>query len=41
LAQDTQCCVYPNLTHNAIQQGTVDIVLDELKLPQAIASIMT
>ena len=41
LAQDTHCCVYPNLTHNAIQQGTVDIVLDELKLPQAIASIMT
>ena len=41
LAQDTQCCVYPNLTHNAIQKGTVDIVLDELKLPQAIASIMT
>lgn len=41
LAQDTQCCVYPNLTHNAIQHGTVDIVLDELKLPQAIASIMT
>lgn len=41
LAQDTQCCVYPNLTHNAIQRGTVDIVLDELKLPQAIASIMT
>ena len=41
LAQDSQCCVYPNLTHNAIQKGTVDIVLDELKLPQAIASIMT
>ena len=41
LAQDTQCCVYPNLTHNAIQKGAVDIVLDELKLPQAIASIMT
>jgi two-component system chemotaxis response regulator CheB len=41
LAQDTQCCVYPNLTHNAIQQGAVDIVLDEVKLPQAIASIMT
>jgi len=41
LAQDTRCCVYPNLTHNAIQKGTVDIVLDELKLPQAIASIMT
>jgi len=41
LAQDTHCCVYPNLTHNAIQRGTVDIVLNELKLPQAIASIMT
>lgn len=41
LAQDTQCCVYPNLTHNAIQKGTVDIILDEVKLPQAIASIMT
>ena len=41
LAQDTQCCVYPNLTHHAIQQDTVDIVLDEVKLPQAIASIMT
>jgi len=41
LAQDTQCCVYPNLTHNAIQRGAVDIVLDEIKLPQAIASIMT
>ncbi len=40
LAQDTQCCVYPNLTHNAIQQGTVDIVLDEIELPQAISSIM-
>ena len=41
LAQDTQCCVYPNLTQHAIQQGTVDIVLDELKLPTAISSIMT
>jgi len=41
LAQDSHCCVYPNLTHNAIERGTVDIVLDELKLPQAIASIMT
>ncbi|MBL0714134.1 MAG: chemotaxis protein CheB [Desulfosarcina sp.] len=40
LAQDTQCCVYPNLTHNAIQRGTVDIVLDEIELPQAITSIM-
>ena len=41
LAQDTQCCVYPNLTHHAITHGTVDIVLDEVKLPEAIASLMT
>ena len=41
LAQDSRCCVYPNLTHHAIAQGTVDIVLDELKLPEAIASIMS
>lgn len=40
LAQDTQCCVYPNLTHNAIRHGTVDIVLDEIELPQAISAIM-
>jgi two-component system chemotaxis response regulator CheB len=40
LAQDTQCCVYPNLTHNAIRRGTVDIVLDEIELPRAITSIM-
>ena len=41
MAQDTQTCVYPNLTDNAIKQGTVNQVLDESKLPQAIISIMT
>jgi two-component system chemotaxis response regulator CheB len=41
MAQDTQTCVYPNLTDNAIKQGTVNKVLDESKLPQAIISIMT
>lgn len=41
MAQNTQTCVYPNLTDNAIKQGTVNKVLDESKLPQAIISIMT
>lgn len=41
LAQDTACCVYPNLTHNAIQRGCVDIVLNERDLPQAIRSVMS
>ena len=41
LAQDTECCVYPNLTHNAIQSGTVDVVVNEKKLPQTIESMMS
>ncbi|MEA3333575.1 MAG: chemotaxis protein CheB [Pseudomonadota bacterium] len=40
LAQNTQTCVYPNLTDNAIKRGTVNTVLDETELPQAIISIM-
>ncbi len=41
LAQNTQTCVYPNLTDNAIKRGTVNMILDETELPQAIVSIMT
>ena len=41
MAQDTQTCVYPNLTDNAIKQGTVNTVLDESALAQAIISTMT
>ena len=40
IAQDTQCCVYPNLTQNAIEMGTVTMVVDETQLPSAIASRM-
>jgi two-component system, chemotaxis family, protein-glutamate methylesterase/glutaminase len=36
IAQDTQCCVYPNLTHNAIEKGTVGKVVTESQLPGAI-----
>lgn len=41
IAQDTQCCVYPNLTQNAIEMGTVTTVVDENQLPGAIAGNMT
>lgn len=36
IAQDTQCCVYPNLTQNAIEQGTVTSVVSESQLPGLI-----
>lgn len=38
IAQDIQCCVYPNLTQNAIERGTVKIVVNEKQLPGAIVS---
>lgn len=41
IAQDTNCCVYPNLTGHAIAMGTVDIVLDEKKLPETIQTVMS
>ncbi len=36
IAQDMQCCVYPNLTQNAIELGTVTTVVEENKLPGTI-----
>ncbi len=41
MAQNTQTCVYPNLTDNAIKSGCVNTILDEPELPQAIISVMT
>ncbi|MGD9008740.1 MAG: chemotaxis protein CheB [Desulfobacteraceae bacterium] len=38
IAQDMQCCVYPNLTQNAIDKGTVSTVVEEQHLPGAIES---
>lgn len=40
IAQNTKTCVYPNLTENAISQGTVDMVLDESELPQKITALI-
>jgi two-component system chemotaxis response regulator CheB len=36
IAQDMQCCVYPNLTQNAIEMGTVTTIADERRLPGVI-----
>lgn len=41
IAQDMQCCVYPNLTQHAIEMGTVTTVTDETRLPGAIESSIT
>ncbi len=39
IAQDTQCCVYPNLTDNAIEKGTVMKIVSENRLPQTLESL--
>lgn len=36
IAQSTDTCVYPNLTHNVISQGLVDVVTEEYKLAGTI-----
>lgn len=41
IAQDMQCCVYPNLTQHAIEMGTVTTTADETQLPNAIESSIT
>ncbi len=38
IAQDMQCCVYPNLTQHAIEMGTVTNIANEAQLPKAIES---
>jgi len=40
IAQSTDTCVYPNLTQNVIERGTVDIVADENKLCNEIEAVM-
>lgn len=41
MAQNTETCVYPNLSDYAIRSGTVDAILGETDLPSAIQSVMT
>lgn len=41
IAQDMQCCVYPNLTQNAIEKGAVTTVVEEKQLPDAIEASIT
>jgi two-component system chemotaxis response regulator CheB len=40
IAQSTSTCVYPNLTQNAIEQGTVDIVAEETELAGEIEKVL-
>lgn len=40
LAKDVRCCVFPNLTDNAVREGVVDKVLDDGKLSDTIESVM-
>jgi two-component system, chemotaxis family, protein-glutamate methylesterase/glutaminase len=40
IAQDVKCCVYPNLTQNAIEKGTVSLVVNETELPLSIETIL-
>lgn len=39
LAKNVQCCVFPNLTDNAVRKGVVDKVLDDGKLSDTIESV--
>ena len=40
LAQAAKTCVYPNLIENALMYGSIDRVIDENALPEALFSIM-
>jgi two-component system chemotaxis response regulator CheB len=40
IAQSTNTCVYPNLTQNAIDRGTVDIVAEETELAKEIEKVL-
>ncbi len=39
VAQDSKCCVYPNLTENAVEKGVVDMVVQEHDLPGTIEKL--
>jgi len=41
LAEDAQCCVYPNLTEYAIRSGVVDRVIDEKRLGETISALVS
>jgi two-component system, chemotaxis family, protein-glutamate methylesterase/glutaminase len=41
IAQDVKCCVYPNLTQNAIEKGAVSQIVNEIELPVAIESSLS
>jgi two-component system chemotaxis response regulator CheB len=40
IAQDAECCVYPNLTANVIEKGAVDIVIHEKEFPNVLEALI-
>ncbi|MDM8515904.1 chemotaxis protein CheB [Desulfobacterales bacterium HSG16] len=40
MVKDSKCCVFPNLTDNAIEKDVVDLVLDDRRLVDAISAVM-
>ncbi|MDM8544376.1 chemotaxis protein CheB [Desulfococcaceae bacterium HSG9] len=40
VVQDAKCCVYPNLTENAVERGVVDMIVKENDLPSVIEKLM-
>ncbi len=40
IAQSAETCVYPNLTHNVINNGLVDVVTEENKLAELVQFIL-
>jgi two-component system chemotaxis response regulator CheB len=40
MVKDVDCCVYPNLTDNAVKRGVVDLRFEERRLAEAIQSVM-
>jgi len=40
MAKAEECCVFPNLTENAIRKGVVDIILNDDKLSGAIEAVI-
>ncbi|MCK5697362.1 MAG: response regulator [Gammaproteobacteria bacterium] len=41
IAQSTDTCVYPNLTHSVIELGLVDFIVDESQLAKKIETIIS
>lgn len=41
IVQDARCCVYPNLTRNALEQGVVDMEVEDNRISEVLEEIIT